>query len=78
VRSHRYEDRLLAFRESVVKDPSSYFHHYASLSAEQTRKISTQIWRESTEKRRREHRPTRERADLISNHSVEYLEFRKI
>ena len=81
--SNSYEDRLLAFRESAFKDPSSYFHHYASMSADETREIANRIWRRVNGKNLVENiGPTRGRADLIIHkgldHSVEYLELRKI
>jgi type I pantothenate kinase len=65
------------------KDPSSYFHHYASLSADETREIANRIWRRVNGKNLVENiGPTRGRADLIIHkgldHSVEYLELRKI
>jgi type I pantothenate kinase len=78
-----YEDRLLTFRESAFRDPSSYFHHYASLSVGETREVASQIWRKINGKNLVENiRPTRDRADLIlykgPDHSVDFVELRKI
>jgi len=78
-----YEDRLLTFRESAFKDPSSYFHHYAGLSVAETREVAADIWQRINGKNLEENiRPTRERADLIvhkgSSHSVDYVKLRMI
>ncbi len=78
-----YENRLLTFRESAFKDPSSYFHHYASLSVEETRRTATEIWRTINGKNLVENiLPTRERADLIlykgPDHSVQSVKLRKL
>lgn len=78
-----YQNRLLTFRETAFKDPSSYFHHYAALSVEETREIAAHIWRTINGKNLAENiGPTRERADLIihkgSGHSVDYVALRKI
>jgi len=77
-----YEDRLLTFRESAFKDPSSWFHHYASLTVAETRDVAEDIWRRINGRNLTENiLPTRERADLIihkgSDHSVEYIELRR-
>jgi type I pantothenate kinase len=78
-----YENRLLTFRETAFKDPSSYFHHYAALSVEETREVAARIWRTINGKNLVENiRPTRDRADLIirkgADHSVESVALRKI
>jgi type I pantothenate kinase len=78
-----YEDRLLTFRESAFRDPLSYFHHYASLSVDETREVASNIWRKINGKNLVENiRPTRDRADLIVHkgldHSVDFVELRKI
>jgi type I pantothenate kinase len=78
-----YENRLLTFRESAFKDPSSYFHHYASLTTEETRRTATTIWQTINGKNLRENiLPTRERADLIlhkgPDHSVQSVKLRKL
>ena len=78
-----YENRLLTFRESAFKDPSSYFHHYASLSVDETREVASRIWRTINGKNLRENiLPTRERADLIlykgPDHAVQSVKLRKL
>ena len=80
---HWYENRLLTFRESAFKDPSSYFHHYASLTVEETRETAKRIWETINGKNLRENiLPTRERADLIlhkgPDHSVRSVKLRKL
>lgn len=78
-----YENRLLTFRESAFMDPSSYFHHYASLSVEETLQTAAQIWRTINGKNLVENiLPTRERADLVlykgPDHSVQSVKLRKL
>jgi len=78
-----YENRLLTFRESAFRDPSSYFHHYASLTVEETRETAARIWRTINGKNLVENiLPTRERADLIlykgPDHSVQSVKLRKL
>jgi type I pantothenate kinase len=78
-----YENRLLTFRESAFMDPSSYFHHYASLTTEETRQTATRIWQTINGKNLRENiLPTRERANLIlhkgPDHSVQWVKLRKL
>ncbi|HWF11394.1 MAG TPA: type I pantothenate kinase [Bryobacteraceae bacterium] len=78
-----YENRLLTFRESAFRDPASYFHHYASLSVDETRQVAEEIWRTINGRNLVENiLPTRERADLIlrkaPDHSVESVRLRRI
>jgi type I pantothenate kinase len=78
-----YERRLLTFRESAFRDPSSYFHHYASLTEEEARERARQIWKTINGKNLIENiLPTRERADLIlykgRDHAVESVRLRKL
>ena len=78
-----YENRLLTFRQSAFRDPSSYFHHFASLSEEETKEVASSIWRTINGKNLIENiLPTRERADLIlrkgPDHSVESVKLRKL
>lgn len=78
-----YEKRLLTFRESAFKDPTSYFHHYASLTEAEARVTAGQIWRTINGKNLLENiLPTRERADLIlykgADHSVRSVKLRKL
>lgn len=78
-----YENRLLTFRESAFRNPASYFHHYASLTVDETRAVAQEIWRTINGKNLVENiLPTRERADLIlrkgPDHSVESVRLRRI
>ena len=40
-----YVERFLMLRETVFRDPSSYFHRYAALSVEDASGTARQIWR---------------------------------
>jgi type I pantothenate kinase len=78
-----YANRLLTFRESAFRDPSSYFHHYASLSVEETRDVASRIWTTINGKNLRDNiLPTRERADLIlykgPDHAIQSVKLRKL
>jgi type I pantothenate kinase len=78
-----YEKRLLTFRESAFRDPSSYFHHYASLTEAEARERAREIWRNINGRNLIENiLPTRERADLIlykgPDHAVESVRLRKL
>ncbi len=78
-----YEKRLLTFRESAFKNPSSYFHHYAALSEEEARETAAHIWNTINGKNLLDNiLPTRERADLIlykgPDHAVESVRLRKL
>ncbi len=78
-----YVDRFLALRDTAFRDPSSYFHGYAALSAEEAQEVARRIWRETNEPNLRENiQPTRNRARLIlekaSDHSVQGVRLRKL
>ena len=78
-----YEKRLLTFRESAFRSPTSYFHHFASLSVEEARETAARIWQTINGKNLIENiLPTRERADLIlykgPDHSVQSVKLRKL
>ena len=61
-----YVDRFLTLRETAFRDPSSYFHRYASLSDAEAAETAGRIWAEINEPNLRENiLPTRERADLV-------------
>jgi type I pantothenate kinase len=58
--------RFMALRESVFKDPNSFFRHFAELSDDEARRIATEIWHDINGRNLRENiLPTRERASLI-------------
>jgi type I pantothenate kinase len=78
-----YVERFLALRHTAFKDPSSYFHRYASLSDEDAANTAGRIWAEINEPNLRQNiLPTRERADLIlrkgRDHAVEEVRLRKL
>jgi type I pantothenate kinase len=78
-----YIERFLMLRETVFRDPSSYFHRYAALSAEEAREAARQIWRSINLINLRENvLPTRERAHLIlekgRDHAIRKVKLRKI
>jgi type I pantothenate kinase len=78
-----YVERFLALRHTAFKDPSSYFHRYASLSDEDAADTAGRIWAEINEPNLRQNiLPTRERADLIlrkgRDHAVEEVSLRKL
>jgi type I pantothenate kinase len=78
-----YVDRLLRLRETVFRNPSSYFHRYAALSAEQSIETARGIWRAINLVNLRENvLPTRERAHLVlekgRDHAVRRVKLRKL
>jgi len=61
-----YVERFLKLRDTVFRDPSSYFHRYAALGAEEAVREAGQIWDEINGVNLRQNiAPTRDRADLI-------------
>ncbi len=80
---HWYVERFLRLRETVFRDPFSYFHRYASLSESEATEKARQIWREINLLNLIENiAPTRERAHLIldkgADHCVETVRLRKV
>jgi type I pantothenate kinase len=78
-----YVERFLALRETVFKNPFSYFHRYASLTTDQAIETARGIWRSINLVNLRENvQPTRERAHLIlekgRDHAVRRVRLRKI
>lgn len=78
-----YVDRFLTLRRTAFRDPSSYFHRYASLSIEEAKETARRIWTEINGLNLRENiQPTRERARLIldkaADHSVRGVKLRKL
>jgi type I pantothenate kinase len=78
-----YVERFLALRETVFRNPSSYFHRYASLSPEDAVDKAHAIWREINLVNLRENvAPTRERAHLIlekgRDHAVRRVRLRRL
>ncbi len=78
-----YVRRFFALRESVFKDPDSYFRNFADLSDEQAEVTARQIWAAINGRNLRENiEPTRERASLIirkeRDHRVSQVSLRKL
>ena len=78
-----YVERFLKLRETVFRDPSSYFHRYAALSPDEAAATARQIWTSINAVNLRENvRPTRERAHLIlekgRDHAVRRIRLRKL
>jgi type I pantothenate kinase len=78
-----YIERFLTLRDTAFRNPSSYFHRYASLSDRAARQRARAIWQEINATNLLENiLPTRERADLIlekgRDHSVQRVKLRKL
>jgi type I pantothenate kinase len=78
-----YVERFLTLRDTVFKDPSSYFHRFAALSHEQAIETARGIWQSINLVNLRENvQPTRERAQLIlekgRDHAVRRVRLRKL
>ena len=78
-----YIERFLALRETVFRNPSSYFHRYAALSPDAARETARGIWQSINLVNLRENvLPTRERAHLIlekgRDHAVRKVRLRKL
>lgn len=77
-----YVERFFALRESVFRDPRSYFAKYAHLTDEEAVATATSIWDRINGLNLREHiAPTRERAHLIlrkgADHRIENVHLLK-
>jgi type I pantothenate kinase len=65
--------RFMKLRESVFKDPNSFFRHYAMLSDEEAVATATAIWTDINGRNLKENiLPTRERASLILHKSADH------
>ncbi len=78
-----YVRRFFALRESVFRDPDSYFRHFAGLTDEQADLTARQIWATINGRNLRENiEPTRERASLVlrkaNDHRVSEVRLRKL
>jgi type I pantothenate kinase len=78
-----YVRRFFALRESVFRNPDSYFRHFAGLTDEQADLTARHIWSTINGRNLRENiEPTRERASLIlrksSDHRVSTVRLRKL
>ena len=78
-----YVTRFMRLRQTAFRDPSSYFHRYASISEEDALETAEGLWQNINLKHlRRNILPTRPRADLIlrkgDNHLIETVALRKL
>ena len=78
-----YIERFQALRETVFRDPNSFFQHYAHLTDEQAVELARGIWREINGKNLVENiEPTKSRASLIvkkgSDHRVTNVHLRRL
>jgi type I pantothenate kinase len=78
-----YVERFLTLRETVFRDPKSYFHRYASLDRDEAVQTARRIWAEINGTNLAENiEPTRERARLIlekgEDHSVRRVRLRRL
>ena len=78
-----YVARFLRLRETIFRDPASYFHRYAALSDEEAAETAREIWRSINGVNLRENiAPTRERARLIvekgADHAVRRVRLRRV
>lgn len=78
-----YIERFLTLRDTVFRDPESYFRHFASLDTAQAVETARGIWSSINAVNLRENvLPTRERAHLIlekgRDHSVHRVRLRKL
>jgi type I pantothenate kinase len=78
-----YVSRFLALRETVFRDPASYFHRYASLSDAGAVATAKEIWRTINGVNLRENiQPTRDRARLVlekgGDHAVRRVRLRRV
>jgi type I pantothenate kinase len=78
-----YVERFLKLRATTFRDPTSYFHRYASLSDEEADRTARRIWAEINEPNLLQNiLPTRDRAHLVlrkrKDHAVEEVRLRKL
>ncbi len=80
---HWYLTRFMRLRGTAFRDPGAYFHKYATISAEESRKTALNLWRTVNLKNLEENiLPTRRRAQLIlqkaKSHKVQSVSLRKL
>jgi len=78
-----YIERFLTLRETVFRNPSSYFHRYADLTKEEAIETARTLWRTINLPNLRQNvLPTRERAHLIlekgRDHAVRRVRLRRL
>jgi type I pantothenate kinase len=78
-----YISRFLRLRETIFRDPASYFHRFAALSDDEAVTTAREIWRAINGVNLRENiMPTRGRARLIlekgADHAVKRVRLRRV
>lgn len=78
-----YVARFLTLRETVFRDPNSYFHRFAALTDDEAVSTAREIWRTINGVNLRENiQPTRERARLVlekgGDHAVRRVRLRRL
>jgi len=78
-----YIARFLTLRETVFRDPRSYFHRYAGLRDDEAAATAREIWRTINGVNLRENiQPTRDRARLVlekaGDHSIQRIRLRRV
>jgi type I pantothenate kinase len=78
-----YVERFMALRDTVFRNPSSYFHRYSQLTPDDARATARRLWQTINLPNLRENvLPTRDRAHLIlekgRDHAVRKVRLRKI
>ncbi len=78
-----YVTRFMTLRQTAFADPNSFFHRYASLSAEEAEAKAQSLWEEINLVNLEQNiRPTRPRARLIlrkgADHLVEWIGLRRL
>jgi type I pantothenate kinase len=78
-----YTERFLKLRDTVFRDPSSYFHRYAQLTRDEALETARTLWRTINLVNLRENiLPTRERAHLVlekgRDHAVRRIRLRRV
>jgi type I pantothenate kinase len=78
-----YVERFMALRETVFRNPSSYFHKYANLGPDEARASARRLWQTINLANLRENvAPTRDRAYVIlekgRDHAVRRVRLRKL
>ena len=78
-----YVDRFLTLRNTVFRNPASYFHRYVDLEPDEAADTARRIWKTINLVNLRENvLPTRERAHLIlekgRDHAVRRVRLRRL
>lgn len=78
-----FVDRFMALRETVFRDPDSFFQHFAGLTEHEAVQTAVDIWDDINGRNLRENiEPTRERAKLVlrkgSDHRITEVRLHKL